>query len=166
MTRAVDDIYDYLESNDICAVFLVPQAPYGYQWAGNLIPAVKLLIDKYSLGGNKKVHILGGSMGGYGVWNMLTAYPGFFSSAMPVACDTPEKSPESYRNTKIFSVVGGNDPRRNIEKIKSFFEDLSEQGIDAKVDIEADWNHRQTCEWSFTPERLDWLFGKGNSAID
>ncbi len=160
MTDAVDDIYNYLENNNINATFLAPQAPYEYQWTGYLVSAVKGLSDKYSGNGGKKVYILGGSMGGYGVWNMLTAYRGYFAGAMPVACNTPRMSPDNYRNTRILSVVGRNDFKRDIEAVKSFFEELSELGSEARVDIEDNWDHRQTCEYSFTTERLNWLFGR------
>ena len=160
MTNAVSDIYNYLKSNNIKTVILAPQAPYGHQWTGDLMSAVKGLSDEYSGNGDKKVYILGGSMGGYGVWNLLTAYRGYFAGAMPVACNTPRRSPENYLNTRIISVVGRNDFKRDIEAVKYFFEELSELGGEVGVDIEDNWNHRQTCEYSFTPERLDRLFGK------
>ena len=97
-------------------------------------------------------------MGGNGTWNMLTAYPGYFTGAMPVACNTPKSKPEKYVSTKIYSVVGGNDRKRKISDIKSFFRKLEEKDADVRLDVENSWGHRQTCEWSFAPERLDWLF--------
>lgn len=155
---AIADIYSYLDTNMESFTFIVPQVPHGQQWMGLAIPALKELLDKYSGNGNKDIYILGGSMGGAGTWNILTAYPGYFKGAMPVAFDVPKGKVDKYLTTRIYSVVGGNDRRRNIGKDKSFFEKLTKQGGNAKLDVENSWGHRQTCEWSFTPERLAWLF--------
>lgn len=155
---AIADIYNYLNAHIEGFTFIVPQAPYGQQWMGLAIPALKELLDKYSDNGNKDTYILGGSMGSAGTWNMLLAYPGYFKGAMPVAFDTPRSGVDKYLGTRIYSVVGGNDRRRNIGKSKSFFEKLTKQGGNARLDVENSWGHRQTCEWSFTPDRLAWLF--------
>ena len=158
MAQAVADIYAYLKNSDRSFIMLVPQAPYGQQWMGNAIPALKAMLDKYSDNARCPVYVLGGSMGGMGTWNMLKAYPGYFTGAMPVAFDTPKDKVNKYVGTKIHIVAGGEDRRRNIGKIKSFVEKLNKSGGNVKVDVEKSWGHRQTCEWSFTPERLSWLF--------
>lgn len=157
-TPAINDIYNYLANNGKNFILLVPQAPYGQQWMGLAIPALKEMLDKYSDNGTLDVYILGGSMGGLGTWNMLSAYPEYFKGAMPVAFDTPKGKSDKYIGTRIYSVVGGNDRRRNIGKCKSFFDKFTKRGGHGKLDVENSWGHRQTCEWSFTPERLDWLF--------
>lgn len=155
---AIADIYNFLNDNGYSFTFIVPQAPYGQQWMGLALPALKELLDTYSDNGKCDIYILGGSMGGLGTWNMLTEYPGYFKAAMPVAFDTPKNKVEKYLETRIYSVVGADDRRRNIGKCKSFFEKFAKQGGEAKFDVENTWGHRQTCEWSFTPERLSWLF--------
>lgn len=155
---AIADVYNYLKDKGYNAVMLVPQAPYGQQWTANIIPALKALTDRYANAENAKIYVMGGSMGGNGTWNMLTAYPEYFTGGMPVACNTPRGKPERYVTTRIYSVVGSNDRKRKIGDIKSFFRKLGEKGAVAKVDLENGWGHRQTCERSFTPERLDMLF--------
>ncbi len=157
-TPAINDVYSYLVDNAMNFTLLVPQAPYGQQWMGIAIPALKEMLDKYSDNGARDVYILGSSMGGLGTWNMLDAYPEYFKGAMPVAIDTPKGKSGKYLNTRICSVVGGNDHRRNMGKCKSFFEKFSQRGGQGKLAVEYRWGHRQTCELSFTPERLDWLF--------
>lgn len=112
-SSAIADIYNYLNDNMASFTFIVPQAPYGQQWMGLAIPALKELLDTYSDNGNKDVYILGGSMGGAGTWNMLAAYPGYFKGAMPVAFDAPKGKADKYLTTRIYSVVSGNDRRRN-----------------------------------------------------
>lgn len=155
---AISDIYNYLKDNGFSFTMLVPQVSNGQQWQGMVIPALKEMLDKYSENGKSSIYILGGSMGGLGIWNMLYAYPGYFQGAMPVAFDTPKGKADKFVGTKIYSVIGAYDRRRNIKKCKSFFEKFTKQGGKAKFDIENSWGHRQTCEWSFTPERLKWLF--------
>lgn len=157
-TPAISDIYNFMTENGYSFTMLIPQAPYGQQWMGQAIVALKEMLDKYSDTGKRDIYILGGSMGGLGTWNMLDAYPGYFKGAMPVAFDTPKNKIDKFIVTRIYSVVGGNDRRRNIGKCKSFFEKFAKQGGVGKIDVENSWGHRQTCEWSFTPERLRWLF--------
>ncbi|MCM1518447.1 MAG: hypothetical protein NC117_07390 [Pseudoflavonifractor sp.] len=127
---------------------------------GLAIPALKEMLDRYSGNCTCDVYILGGSIGGMGVWNMLSAYPGYFKGAIPVAFDTPKGKVDMYVGTRILSVVGGNDRRRDIGRSKSFVEKLTKQGGQARLDVEDGWDHRQTCEWSFTPEHLSWLFAE------
>ncbi len=159
---AVEDIYNYLKDTGLHARMLVPQAPSGQQWDNNLIPALKGLADKYCATQDTRIYILGGSMGGYGVWNLLTAYPDFFAGAMPVACNTPGRPAELYSHTRICSVIGGRDTRRRVSAIESFFRHLeATDGDGAKLDIEPNWDHRRTCEDSFTRTRLNWLFKRG-----
>ncbi len=157
-TPAVTNIYSYLKGRGMNCVLLVPQVPFGQQWMGIAIPALRALADKYSAGKCSPVYILGASMGGNGVWNMLTEYPGYFAGAMPVACDTPKYKPEIYDSTRIISVIGGDDKKRDFNSILSFFNRLKMNGPQAEVEIVDRWGHRQTCEWSFSPARLDRLF--------
>lgn len=160
-TKAVDDIYNFLKDNGYHARLLAPQVPDGHQWEGEYLPAIKALSEKYIIAEGSESFILGGSMGGYGVWNLLTAYPDYFAGAMPVACNTPRIPVENFGATKIYSVVGGRDANRNLDAIQSFFSRLEAISLKgAKLDIEYDWNHRETCEWSFTPERLKFLLSK------
>lgn len=67
---------------------------------GLVIPALKGFLDKYSDNGRKDIYILGGSMGGMGTWNMLSAYPGYFKGAMPVAFDTPKDKIDKFIGTR------------------------------------------------------------------
>lgn len=68
---------------------------------------------------------------------------------MPIAFDTSKGNVNKYLTTRIYSVIGGNDRRRNIGKSKSFFEKLTKQGGNDRPDVENSWGHGQTCEWSF-----------------
>ncbi len=164
-SQAIEDIYNYLNSNGYTATILAPQAPDGHQWDGELLPWLKSLLDKYSNNGKSKLYALGGSMGGYGVWNLMSAYPGYLKGAMPVACNTPRESADRYLPTKIYSVVGGKDFRRDIDSIQEFFSLFESKGGQGKVDVEKEWNHHDTCEFSFSKERLGWLFNDINSSV-
>ncbi len=157
---AIMDIYEFLEGEGMSFTMLVPQAPYGQQWMGSAVPALKGLLDEYSDEGAKPVYVLGGSMGGNGTWNLLTEYPGYVTGAMPVACDPPREQPATYTSTRILTVAGDDDRKRNLGKIRDFFGRLTRQGGDARADIERGWSHRRTCDKSFSQERLGWLFAR------
>lgn len=63
-----------------------PQCPNGFIW-DQLTFQLKDLLDKVieKYNGNKElISITGISMGGYGTWNMITTFPGYFCCAAPV----------------------------------------------------------------------------------
>ena len=67
---------------------LAPQCPEDIAWAHPGVPELlKELIDKTIAEcavDPMRVSVTGLSMGGYGTWNMIGRYPGFFSAAMPI----------------------------------------------------------------------------------
>ncbi|MBQ6253275.1 MAG: hypothetical protein IJK05_01270 [Bacteroidales bacterium] len=87
---AVQRIAEYVKSKGISAIFIVPQCPEAdsqgktMDWVkmGN---ALEYLIKSERQGVNSKVFLFGGSMGGTGTWNMLSAYPDLITAAMACA---------------------------------------------------------------------------------
>ncbi|MBQ1264570.1 MAG: prolyl oligopeptidase family serine peptidase [Oscillospiraceae bacterium] len=74
------------EGRSIAAFVLCPQCPAEFVWH-NLVRELKSLIDavaaKWQIKSDR-ICITGGSMGGFGTWEMALTYPNFFSAAAPV----------------------------------------------------------------------------------
>lgn len=67
-------------------ITLCPQCPSGLIW-NNFVFGLKELVDsvadEYAVD-RTRISITGLSMGGYGTWDMITAFPRFFSAAAPI----------------------------------------------------------------------------------
>lgn len=118
------------------------------------------LINQYITAGkvdDKQIYLFGGSMGGTGTWGMLATYPDLFAAAMSVAGD-PTKAGEYASKTPVFTVMGTEDDLMDMNTARNFVENLQEQNVDARIDIEEGWTHEMTCIESYTTQRLDWVF--------
>lgn len=164
---ATDSLSRFLESRHMEAIILVPQCPADKSWGGPMLAVLKSLIDKYAEGCTDS-YIFGGSMGGTGTWSMLSAYPGLFTAAMPVAGNPSKCDADHVAKTPVFTVMGTADRIMNVEDTSDFVDQLhAHQGI-AEFEVEEGWTHEMTCIQSYTTRRLDWVFNhrRNSSSIE
>lgn len=158
---AVGAISRHLSAQGLHAVLIVPQCPANQFWAGPLGSVVAALVEDYaardSIDANR-LYVLGGSMGGTGTWFLLDSRPGLFAAALPVAGNPSGCSVGNVARTPVLTVMGTADRIMNLDAVRLFTDSLTQAGGEARLDVEYDWTHEQTCEESYTPARLDWLF--------
>lgn len=162
----VDSIANYLESRQIEAIYLVPQCPSDKSWGGPMLGVLKSLIDKYVGDGivnENSLYILGGSMGGTGTWSMLSAYPGLFTAAMPVAGNPSKCDADKVASTPVCTVMGTSDRIMSVETTSDFINELNARNGITKFEVEDGWTHEMTCIQSYTTHRLDWVFSHGSN---
>lgn len=166
LEAGIDSIANYLTGQDGKAIFLVPQCPADKFWGGPMLGVLKALIDKFKEGkvNDDRIYILGGSMGGTGTWSMVSAYPGLFAAAMPVAGNPSKCIAGNVSQTPVFTVMGTADTIMNVETTSDFIDKLNSLGGITKLDIEEDWTHEMTCVQSYTAGRLDWIFGHSRNS--
>lgn len=158
---ATDSIANYLQQCGMPATFIVPQCPENAQWDEQHIAQVRGLIYDYTANHNidsTRVYIFGASMGGSGVWNALSTYPGVFAAGMAVAGDPTRYDAESVAQTPIFTVVGTADVVMNMEWTETFTQKLDSLGGEYRFETEDGYDHETTCTKAFTKERLEWVF--------
>lgn len=158
----VTAIGNYLLKNRIKAVMVVPQCPSTMSWGGPMTQVLKELIDHYIANGlvdADMVYAFGGSMGGTGLWSLLSTYPGLIKAAMPVAGNPARCVAENVANTRIYAVMGSDDALMSVDAVKVFAEQIIAVGGEARVDVVKGWNHETTCTQSYTDARLDWVLG-------
>ena len=163
----IDSIANYLELRQIEAIFIVPQCPLSKSWGGPMLGVLKSLIDKYVGDGivdENNIYILGGSMGGTGTWSMLSAYPGLFAAAMPVAGNPSKCDADKVASTPVCTVMGTSDRIMSVENTSDFINELNARNGITKFDIEEGWTHEMTCIQSYTTHRLDWVFSYGSNS--
>ncbi len=158
---AVSDIYNYLSERGIPATLIVPQCPAGGGWTSQLRKVVNELMARYAADGShdsKRVYVLGGSMGGTGTWTQLSYFPGFYAAAMPVAGNPTGLIAANVAVTPVRTVMGTADNLMSIPAVEQFQTGVLAAGGTLILDKEVGWTHQNTCELSYTDERLDWLF--------
>ena len=164
--QGIELIANYLMSNRVNTVMLVPQCPKDKSWMGPMYGVLKAMIERYTVGGDAKpavadpdkVYIFGGSMGGTGTWGMLSAYPDLFAAAMPVAGNPSTCVAENVAKTPVFTVMGTADAIMSVDTAAEFIAQLNSLGDDTQMETEEGWTHEDTCTKSYTPLRLDWVF--------
>ena len=161
LEAGIDSIVNYLTEHEEQAIFLVPQCPADKSWGGPMLGVLKALIEEFKDDrvDDYRIYILGGSMGGTGTWSMVSAYPGLFAAAMPVAGNPSKCIAGIVAKTPVFTVMGTADKIMNVETTSNFINELNFLGGTTKLDIEEGWTHEVTCIQSYTTERLDWIFG-------
>lgn len=99
------------EGLEIPAVVLVPQCHEGFVW-NNLVEELMNLIDniaeKYQAD-NKRLSVTGGSMGGFGTWDMGLCYPSRFSAIAPICGGGLSWRTSNLVTTPVFAFHGACD---------------------------------------------------------
>lgn len=159
---ATDSIANYLESQNLHALFLVPQCANNESWSGLMNVALKEIINNQIKTNTKidstRIYILGGSMGGTGTLNMVGQFPNFFAAAMSVAADPSYCNINGVATTPLYEVMGTADVIMNLDLVTTFINNLSTFSSDYQYDVIEGWTHEQTCIESYTTERLNWVF--------
>lgn len=160
----VNVIHEYLSDNSIPSIFIVPQCPSTGSWGAKMNESLANLIGEYedSCDG---VYVLGGSMGGTGTWSLANTYPQKFRGIMPVAGKPGTASADNFRSMRVCTVMSEADEvmKTAYQDVKSFCESINAAGGSTNCTIvpaSEQWLHATTCEQSYTPERLRWLFGR------
>lgn len=165
---AVLAIYKYLSLHNIPATMIVPQCPENGGWTSQNRSAVNALMKTFASDGvhdADRVYILGGSMGGTGTWCQLSNFPGFYAAAMPVAGNPTGMAAVNVAKTPVRTVMGTEDDLMSIPTVEEFRTKVLAAGGTLQLDIETGWSHVETCQQSFTDERLGWLFANVRNSL-
>ena len=161
--KGIQDIYEYLSSRNIPSILIAPQCPPNEGWTNQnrkvIYELAKDFIQRGVIDANR-IYILGGSMGGTGTWCQLSHFPNFYAGAMPVAGNPNGMNTENIASTPVLTVMGSADNIMNLEAVELLQQEVISLGGTLILDIEEGWTHANTCEQSYTNERLDWLFSK------
>ncbi len=100
------------EGREYEAIILCPQCHECFVW-NNLVRDLKQVIDhvadKYRVD-KARISITGGSMGGFGTWEMGLTYPSFFSAIAPICGGGLSWRASNLINTPVLAYHGALDP--------------------------------------------------------
>lgn len=96
---------------DFSAVVVVPQAPDGTVWSGEVEQAAMDALEKSIRtyrGDRSRLYLSGLSMGGYGVWQILVDHPGMFAAATVICGGV--RALDDMPELKVYGIPGHADP--------------------------------------------------------
>jgi len=163
--KAIGSIYNYMVAHRMNVIFLVPQCPADHNWPGNrdipsYIGPVKELLTLYADSTDAQHrYVFGASMGGSGVWRLLNECPNTFAAAFIASGMYRNINPQMSARTPLYVTVGGAEDAKPKEDCRIITEYIRAAGGEIMFDILPGLNHPQTCEQSFTAERIGWVFG-------
>lgn len=163
--KAIDSIYNYMVAHHMNVLFLIPQCPADHHWSGNrnlpsYLEPVKELLKLYADSTDSHhAYLFGASMGGGGVWRMLNECPNAFAAAFVVSGMYRNFDPKNVAKTPLYVTLGGAEDAKPRADFPAIVEVVRNAGGEVMFDIIPGLNHPQTCEQSFTAERIGWVFG-------
>lgn len=123
----------------------------------HLMPFLEQYIANHPIS-RSKIYILGASMGGAGVWEMVATNPDFFTAAMPVSGTYRGHDLTKFKNTPIVCTTGTKE--NSFSSNKRIIEKLQKVGADATFIPLKGMRHIDACNRAFTSQNLDILFSK------
>lgn len=164
---------------DECIIFF-PQCPENEKWVdaswslgsysldttpeSNEMKAVMellgLLRQRYSVD-EKRIYVMGFSMGGYGTWNALMNHPDVFAAGVPMCGAGDPSKADVLKNIPIWAVHGGMDPTVPVQGSR----DMA-QALEAIGATDFHYTEIPTAEhdvWNYTydsEEIMGWLLSR------
>lgn len=147
------------------ALVASPQAPDHNTWEPH---SVKALVDalrrEYHID-DDRVYLTGISMGGYGVWDTVMAFPHTFAAAIPICGSAGVKfvAAERIKHLPVWIFHGADDtvvPAANSQRI---YDALVEAGGTPKLTIYAGVGHDSWTRTYEDPDLWEWLFAQKRS---
>lgn len=157
--------------NKFPAFLFVPQFPPGASWSetshsqgiGSLIlEAISDLESEFGIDQNRR-YITGYSMGGYGVWQMITTYPKTFAAAIPMSSGGNPSIASKIVDIPIWTFHGTNDKSVPIGKSRDMIEAIKKEGGNPLFSEFTNSGHDIRSEVLNTPGLLEWLFAQERS---
>jgi len=178
LKHAAKDFADPARRAKYPAYIVIPQCPKDKKWsevdwskesstlpesASDSLQSVKELLDEMVENAgvdNDRIYVTGLSMGGYGTWDAIARYPGFFAAAVPICGGGDPKTVDRFKKLPIWCFHGGKDtvvkPIRSQEMIAA----LKGIGSDVRYTEYPDAGHDSWSATYSNPELYEWLFSK------
>ena len=151
-------------------VVLAPQCPAGQSWAGNdpdnagvLMGLLEQTKAAYSVD-DGRVYITGISMGGFGTFGMLAAYPDYFAAAVPICGGWDPEDAALMKDVPVWVFHGARDKAVDPQNSRDMVRALEDAGGYVKY-TEYPRERHQSWEKAYRePALFSWMFGclRGN----
>ena len=160
---------------------VVPQCPKGQKWSDvdwsleassqpenpslSLATAKELLDEMVETAGvdKNRIYLTGLSMGGYGTWDAIARYEGYFAAAAPICGGGDPKMVSKFSRLPIWCFHGDADTAVKVVRSREMIAALKEVGSPAKYTEYPGVGHDSWSATYSNPEFYQWLFAQQRS---
>lgn len=173
---ARDFVSGKLQSLQKCAV-LIPQCPEGQQWvnvpwiddahtipkeASDALKLVKQLMDEVCESNTidkQRIYLTGLSMGGFGVWDLVSRYPNQFAAVVAICGggDSDEDVVTRFKHVPIWVFHGDADETVKVKRSRDMVAALNAVGGHPKYTEYANTGHNSWTVTYANPELYRWI---------
>lgn len=150
------------------AFLLVPQCPPDKDWGGItniqavdslVIGSISALEKEYAID-NCRRYLTGTSMGGFGAWHLITAWPDMFAAAIPIAGAGDPTLAQKAVAIPLWAFHGARDRNVLVRGSRDMIAEIKKQGGSPRYTEYPDKAHHISDNVKSTPGLLDWLFAQ------
>jgi len=160
---------------------LIPQCPTDAKWsdtdwskdssdlpehASDSLQTLKELIDEMienaGVDGDR-ILLTGLSMGGYGTWDAIARYPGFFAAAAPICGGGDPKTVERFAGLPIWCFHGEKDSVVKVNRSREMVEAIKKTNAQVRYTEYPGVDHDSWTETYANPEFYSWIFAQKKS---
>jgi len=116
---------------------------------------------------NKRIYLMGNSMGGYATWHMAMSMPEMFAAIVPICGAGVYALAGRLVNVPVWAFHGKEDPTVFVEESEKMVAAVNQKGGTAKLTIYPDCKHNSWSETYKNPEVFAWLLSheKNNHSV-
>jgi len=155
------------------AYVIAPQIPPGNAWASSessqLAPYAELVFDllsdlkrEYSID-TDRIYVVGQSLGGMGVWDLISKRPNVFAAAVPVCGSGDVASVSAAKSVSVWAFHGAKDQVVPVAGSREMVAALKAAGGTVRY---TEYPYGQHDVWTIAfadPELFEWLFAQKRS---
>lgn len=148
-------------------VTFAPQCPSEQTWFDHMNRLKELveLIQNTSFVENKKIYLIGPSMGGYGTWQLAMSIPEYFAAIVPICGGGMYWNAGRLKNVPVWAFHGDSDtvvlPRESEIMVKA----TNNRGGNAKLTLCQNVKHDSWLTAYGSKELYEWLLSFENNNI-
>lgn len=143
------------------AFVLAPQCPEGEMWTSrlrDLVDLVKEVQRTYNID-SRRLYVAGQSLGGYGTWALITAYPDMFAAAVPI-CGGGDETKAKVIATPVWAFHGELDRVVSVERSRTMVTAVRRAGGRAQLTEYKGADHVIWNRAFAEPKLLPWVFAQ------
>ena len=146
----------YAPDPDLPLIILAPQAPSGGWSSVDFNTLLKEVSAEYNVDPDR-IYLTGYSMGGYGVWDLLSRNPEWFAAAVPIAGGGDAERICKAKNVSVWAIHGDQDDVIPHSESEKMINALKKCGADAQLTLYPGVKHPSWIQAYKDPAFYKWL---------
>ena len=148
------------ENSDFPFIVISPQCPPNRWWDAASFDALMAVID--DVRGrlridDDRIYVTGLSMGGFGTWQLATAYPERFAAIAPICGGGLRYTPYQIAHLPVWAFHGARDTVVPLEESQKMIDGIRQHGGEPRFTVYPEAGHDSWTETYDNPELYEWL---------